>query len=67
MANPVFNASNVFGEPRRGRAGTVTSAPQDWQSGRYAQAGAGGAAATDAAALERMYGAPSATTRDTQR
>lgn len=61
MANPVFNSSNVFGEPRRGRAGTAV------QPGPYAQYGATAQAGVDAATLEQMYGAPTATTRDTQR
>ncbi len=65
MANPVFSSSDVFGEPRRGRAGTVTRAPQGPE--QYAQYGAAAQAGTDAASLEQMYGAPSATTRDTKR
>ena len=64
MANPVFSSSDVFGEPRRGRAGTVTQAPSTTQAAQY---GAAGQAGMDAASLQQMYGAPSATTRDTQR
>ena len=60
MANPVFNSSEIFGEPRRGRAGTAT--PQS-----AVQYGTAGQAGMDAATLEQMYGAPSATTRDTAR
>ncbi len=60
MANPVFNSSEIFGEPRRGRAGTAT--PQS-----AVQYGTAGRAGMDAATLEQMYGAPSATTRDTAR
>ena len=60
VANPVFNSSEIFGEPRRGRAGTAT--PQS-----AVQYGTAGQAGMDAATLEQMYGAPSATTRDTAR
>ncbi|MDO8106834.1 Bax inhibitor-1/YccA family protein [Isoptericola sp. b441] len=62
MANPVFSSSEIFGEPRRGRAGTAAyGGPRAAQTGATAQAG------MDAATLEQMYGAPSATTRDTAR
>lgn len=62
MSNPVFDNSAIFGDPRkrgRGRAsqGTVATA------GSYGTATAG----YDAAALDRMYEAPSATTADTGR
>ncbi len=70
MANPVFSNSAIFGEPRRGRAGTVTPAPQYGRAGQYGTAGQYGATAQpgmDPATLEQMYGAASATTRDTQR
>ena len=62
MSNPVFNRSAIFGEPRRGRTTTIQPSP-------YQAAGAGAAASvgTDAAVLEQMYGAPTATTRDTAR
>lgn len=57
MANPVFSNSEIFGDPRDRRnrpgAGTATqSAP---------------AATVDAATLEQMYGAPTATTAQTGR
>ncbi|GAA1711163.1 Bax inhibitor-1/YccA family protein [Isoptericola hypogeus] len=67
MTNPVFSKSDVFGEPRRTgavRGGTAT-APQYGQTAY--QAGTMGAQAADAATLENMYGAPSATTADTKR
>ena len=62
MSNPVFDNSAIFGDPRkkpRGRAaqGTVATA------GSYGTATAG----YDAAALNQMYAAPSATTADTGR
>ncbi|HUX70164.1 MAG TPA: Bax inhibitor-1/YccA family protein [Cellulomonadaceae bacterium] len=62
MSNPVFDNSAIFGDPRkrsRGRApqGTVTTAAS------YGTATAG----YDAAALDQMYAAPSATTADTGR
>ncbi len=62
MSNPVFNNSAIFGEPRRGRTTTIQPSP-------YQAAGAGttASAGMDAAALEQMYGAPTATTRDTAR
>jgi uncharacterized YccA/Bax inhibitor family protein len=60
VANPVFSSSDVFGEPRRGRSGTVNPAPA-------AQYGAAAQTGMSAATIEQMYGAPSATTRDTQR
>lgn len=53
MSNPVFNSSPVFGQ-RRGAAAPVAY-------------GTAGTVAADAAALEQMYGAPAATTRDTGR
>ncbi len=62
MTNPVFSNSAIFGEPRRGRTTTIQPSP-------YQAAGAGSTASAgvDAAALEQMYGAPTATTRDTAR
>ncbi|GEL94929.1 Bax inhibitor-1/YccA family protein [Cellulomonas composti] len=55
MANPVFSNSPTFGDPRdkrvSGTAGTTT-APDS---------------TVDAATLEQLYGAPSATTRETGR
>lgn len=53
MSNPVFSSSPVFGERRRSAVPVA-----------YGQAGG---VAADAATLERMYGAPAATTRDTGR
>ncbi len=61
MSNPVFSNSPVFGDPRqqRGRQqGGVAQAPA-W--------GTPGAQAADAATLEQMYDAPTATPRDTGR
>lgn len=52
MSNPVFSSSPVFGE-RRGNAPVAYGAP--------------GAVPADAATLEQMYAAPTATTRDTGR
>lgn len=67
MANPVFNNSAVFGDPRaRGnRPGARASSPQPPVS-PYGTATTGGAV-MDAPSLEQMYGAPTATTRDTGR
>ena len=67
MSNPVWNRTDVFGEPRRG---AVANAPRP--AGPYSPMGAGtagtaGAATVNAASLEQMYGAPPATTRDTGR
>ncbi len=62
MTNPVFSNSAIFGEPRRGR--TTTMRPSPYQA---AGAGSTASAGVDAAALEQMYGAPTATTRDTAR
>lgn len=70
MSNPVFSNSDVFGEPRRtgARRGGTATAPQQPQYGQVAYgAGTAGAQAADAASLENMYGAPSATTADTKR
>ncbi|MBX9245018.1 Bax inhibitor-1/YccA family protein [Actinotalea ferrariae] len=64
MSNPVWNSSDAFGKPRRGTAvrpnpyGAPYGAPtgvQDTAPGMSAQT------------LEQMYGAPTATTRDTGR
>lgn len=59
MTNPVFSNSPLFGDPndkrRRGQGATAVS---------Y---GTAGAQTADAVTLEQMYGAPSATTRDTGR
>ncbi|MFD6178815.1 MULTISPECIES: Bax inhibitor-1/YccA family protein [unclassified Isoptericola] len=74
MSNPVFSNSDVFGEPRRNGArqgarpgGTTTAQPQYGQVAYGTTAGTTGAQAADAASLENMYGAPSATTADTKR
>ncbi|MCL3861315.1 Bax inhibitor-1/YccA family protein [Actinotalea sp. K2] len=56
MSNPVFSNSAVFGQPRQGRAGVQQRAPY-----------AGSAATPAAGTLEQMYGAPTATPRDTGR
>ncbi|WP_425956228.1 Bax inhibitor-1/YccA family protein [Xylanimonas sp. McL0601] len=81
MSNPYFSNSDVFGEPhrdgaRRPAAGGVGTrqapgygAPaQQPQYGQTAyQAGGYGAQTADAASLENLYNAPSATTADTKR
>lgn len=51
MSNPVFDNSPIFGTPDSRRTGTRTTAPD----------------VVDAASLEAMYDAPSATTRETGR
>ncbi|GEA89643.1 Bax inhibitor-1/YccA family protein [Cellulomonas cellasea] len=64
MSNPVFNNSDIFGDPRkrgRQRGGTAV------QPGQAAGYGAAGAQTIDAASLDQMYGAPSATTAQTGR
>ncbi|MGN6241026.1 MAG: Bax inhibitor-1/YccA family membrane protein, partial [Cellulosimicrobium cellulans] len=81
MSNPVFNNSAVFGEPKNQRGGAATQAgpaygspPPQGQGPAYgtppqqgAQWGAYGAQTADAASLDAMYNAPSATTADTKR
>lgn len=63
MTNPVFNNSAVFGDPRaRGKRGG--RAQQGAPTGTL---GGGTGPVVEAATLEQMYGAPSATTRDTGR
>ena len=57
MSNPVFNNSAVFGDPRQQRRGGQQTV----------QAPAWGAQAADAAPLEQMYEAPTATPRETGR
>jgi uncharacterized YccA/Bax inhibitor family protein len=54
MSNPVFDNSVIFGDPRRNR-------------GRQGQGAGPVTAGYDAAALDQMYSAPSATTVDTGR
>ena len=59
MANPVFDNSPVFGDPRKqkqARGGQATM-----------QQGTAGAQVADAATLDALYAAPSATTRETGR
>jgi uncharacterized YccA/Bax inhibitor family protein len=81
MSNPVFNNSAVFGDPRNQRGGAATQAgpaygtPPQGPAGSPAygtpppagQWGRSGAQAADAATLDAMYSAPSATTADTKR
>jgi uncharacterized YccA/Bax inhibitor family protein len=72
MSNPVFNNSAIFGEPKRARtgqgaAGTVQQAPAYGTPPQQAQYGAYGAQTADAATLDAMYNAPTATTADTKR
>src|SRR4051794_30704731 len=60
MANPIFDNSPVFQDPvqRKGQKPSPTGGVT------YATTGA---AATDAASLEALYGSPAATTRETGR
>jgi uncharacterized YccA/Bax inhibitor family protein len=81
MSNPVFNNSAVFGDPRSKRGGAATrqqpayGTPPQGQAGapaygtppQGAQWGQYGAQTADAATLDQMYDAPSATTADTKR
>ncbi|OLT55317.1 Bax inhibitor-1/YccA family protein [Cellulosimicrobium sp. CUA-896] len=81
MSNPVFNNSAVFGDPRNRRGGAATQqqpaygTPPQGQAGapaygtppQGAQWGQHGAQTADAATLNQMYDAPSATTADTKR
>lgn len=71
MSNPVFNSSDVFGKPRRGTAVRPNpyGTPQDTPYGQPygAQAGTAAGQVVDARTLEQMYGAGTATTRDTGR
>ncbi|WP_250445061.1 Bax inhibitor-1/YccA family protein [Actinotalea sp. C106] len=62
MTNPVFTSSAIFGENRRGRGAAQ-------QRGPFAASGAGTATmpGQEAGSLEQMYGAPTATSRDTGR
>ncbi len=62
MSNPVFSNNAVFGEPRRGRGGVAQRSPYG-----AGTAATGATAGMSASTLEQMYGAPSATTRDTGR
>jgi uncharacterized YccA/Bax inhibitor family protein len=76
MSNPYFSHSDVFGEPRRtgarrpaGAVGTQGPGAAPGYPAPYGQPqyGTAGAQATDAATLENLYNAPSATTADTKR
>ncbi|MFE4466491.1 Bax inhibitor-1/YccA family protein [Oerskovia sp. NPDC056781] len=72
MSNPVFNNSAIFGEPKRARtgqgaAGTVQQNPAYGTPPQQAQYGSYGAQTADAATLDAMYNAPTATTADTKR
>ncbi|GHS87767.1 membrane protein [Actinomycetota bacterium] len=72
MSNPVFNNSAVFGDSKQARAARSQGGTAV-QTGRTGQAGGTPglygtpAPLPDAAALNQMYQAPSATTRDTAR
>ncbi|WP_282946769.1 Bax inhibitor-1/YccA family protein [Cellulomonas endometrii] len=63
MSNPVFNNSAVFGDPRaRGNRGA-----RQQQGGATGTLGGATGPVVEASTLEQMYGAPTATTRDTGR
>jgi len=62
MSNPVFNNTAVFRDPRGSR-----QRGQRPQGAMFGQAGTTATAGYDAATLESMYGAPSATTAQTGR
>lgn len=63
MTNPVFNNSAVFGDPRaRGKRGGPAQ-----QGAPTGTLGGATGPVVEASTLEQMYGAPSATTRDTGR
>ncbi|VTR77643.1 Bax inhibitor-1/YccA family protein [Cellulomonas hominis] len=63
MSNPVFNNSAVFGDPRaRGNRGA-----RQQQGGATGTLGGATGPVIEASTLEQMYGAPTATTRDTGR
>jgi len=66
MANPVFNNSPVFGDPRRQPQGRQQQ-PVWGTPSPTATYGSAGTATVDAATLDQMYGAPAATTRETGR
>jgi uncharacterized YccA/Bax inhibitor family protein len=66
MANPVFNNSAVFGDPRARGNRAVARPSQQPPVSPYGAATTGGAV-LDGPSLEQMYGAPAATTRDTGR
>ena len=58
MSNPVFSSSPVFGDPRKQKQG---------QSGAVQTYGMAGAQTADAASLENLYTAPSATSAQMRR
>ncbi|MBD3780840.1 MAG: Bax inhibitor-1/YccA family protein [Micrococcales bacterium] len=62
MSNPVFNNSAVFGDPRA-RGNRAARPQQGAPTGTLGSTGP----VVEASTLEQMYGAPSATTRDTRR
>ena len=62
MTNPVFNNSAVFGDPRA-RGNRAARPQQGAPTGTLGSTGP----VVEASTLEQMYGAPSATTRDTRR
>lgn len=66
MANPVFNNSAVFGDPRARGNRTGARPTQQPPVSPYGAATTG-TPVVDAQSLEQMYGAPTATTRDTGR
>jgi uncharacterized YccA/Bax inhibitor family protein len=66
MANPVFNNSAVFGDPRARGNRAVARPSQQPPVSAYGAPTTGGAV-IDGPSLEQMYGAPAATTRDTGR
>jgi uncharacterized YccA/Bax inhibitor family protein len=61
VSNPVFNNSAIFGDPRRRGAVAQRTSYQSVEQATAAQPG------LSAVTLEKMYGAPAATTRDTGR
>lgn len=65
MANPVFSKNEAFRDPVQRRGGTKAPAAPPHQT--YGQMGTTGAVGADAASLNAMYDAPSATTADTKR
>ncbi|HWS59037.1 MAG TPA: Bax inhibitor-1/YccA family protein [Actinotalea sp.] len=62
MSNPVFSNSAVFGEPKRGQGAVARPGPT-----ATAQTGTAAMPGMTTAALEQMYGAPPATSRETGR
>lgn len=67
-AKPRFGPPGPDGQRRQyGQSSQYGQSGQPSQYGQYGQYGAAGAATADAGALEQIYSAPSATTRDTSR